>query len=60
MYKKHVIELKELIKNHGYWSQAVYNYNNDMVNRYGKYNADRIETSAILMMQTGVYKLVNP
>lgn len=58
MFKKHVIELKELIKEFGYWSQAVYNYNNQMIDKYGKYDANRIEASAKLMLETGVYKLV--
>lgn len=29
-----------------------------MIDKYGKYDANRIDTSAKLMIETGVYKLV--
>lgn len=56
--KKHVIELMELIKRYGYWSKEVYNYNNNILNKYDKYTVNRIEVSAKIMIETGIYKLV--
>lgn len=58
--KKHVIKLSELIKNHGYWSKEVYNYNNELLKEYDKYTVSRIEISAKVMIDTGKYKLINP
>ncbi|MGL6184688.1 MAG: hypothetical protein ACRC1T_04850 [Clostridium chrysemydis] len=58
--KKHVIRLNELIKEFGYWSTEVFNYNNELLQKYDKYTVSRIEASAKLMLQTGKYKLINP
>lgn len=58
--KKHVIRLNELIKEFGYWSTEVFNYNNELLQKYNKYTVSRIEASAKLMLQTGKYKLINP
>lgn len=59
-WKKHVIKLSELIRNHGYWSKEVYKYNNELLQVYDKYTVNRIEVSAKVMSKTGKYKLINP
>ncbi|MGL4949420.1 MAG: hypothetical protein ACRC5M_03475 [Anaeroplasmataceae bacterium] len=56
--KSVVAKLKGEIEKHGYWSKEVFEINNQNLDVYGNKDALRIEQTAKLWIESGMYKLV--